>query len=126
MRRLTPVEAALLQRFPESVFSNVAIDEKLLYKQLGNAVPVGLVQFCANWLIHEQNGKQKYPPAPEFNNVQHSQQRIWERLRISKATFDIPTTGFRSPVTDTGKLMRNRKESNSTFGRERTSSLERI
>ena len=57
MRRLTPVEAALLQRFPESVFSNVAIDEKLLYKQLGNAVPVGLVQFCANWLIHEQNGK---------------------------------------------------------------------
>jgi site-specific DNA-cytosine methylase len=57
MRRLTPVEAALLQRFPASVFDNVDIDEKLKYKQLGNAVPVGLVQFCAHWLINEQPAK---------------------------------------------------------------------
>lgn len=51
MRRLSPVECALLQGFPPSIFDKTNIDESQMYKQLGNAVPVGLVRFCAEWLL---------------------------------------------------------------------------
>ena len=53
LRRITPEEAAVLQGFPPSIFNNTDIDEKQMYKQLGNAVPVGLVRFCAQWLIEQ-------------------------------------------------------------------------
>jgi DNA (cytosine-5)-methyltransferase 1 len=54
LRRITPEEAAILQGFPSSIFNQTSINEKQMYKQLGNAVPVGLVRFCADWLINHQ------------------------------------------------------------------------
>jgi len=51
-RRITPQEAALLQGFPPTIFDDVEIGSQAMYKQLGNAVPVGLVKFCADWLIN--------------------------------------------------------------------------
>jgi DNA (cytosine-5)-methyltransferase 1 len=53
LRRLSPTECALLQGFPPSIFDGVHIDESQMYKQLGNAVPVGVVQFCARWLLDQ-------------------------------------------------------------------------
>lgn len=54
LRRITPEEAAVLQGFPPSIFDKASIDDKHKYKQLGNAVPVGLVRFCADWLINQK------------------------------------------------------------------------
>lgn len=51
LRKISPTEAAVLQGFPSSVFDHIALEDSKLYKQLGNAVPVGLVRFCAQWLI---------------------------------------------------------------------------
>jgi DNA (cytosine-5)-methyltransferase 1 len=53
LRRLTPEEAAVLQGFPPKIFKKTSVDEKQMYKQLGNAVPVGLVRFCAEWFLKE-------------------------------------------------------------------------
>ena len=53
-RRLTPQEGAVLQGFPSSIFDNAHIEQPAMYKQLGNAVPVGVVKFCANWLLNQQ------------------------------------------------------------------------
>lgn len=53
LRRLSPVECAALQGFPTSIFDKCNIDESQMYKQLGNAVPVGLVRFCAEWLLNQ-------------------------------------------------------------------------
>jgi DNA (cytosine-5)-methyltransferase 1 len=54
LRRITPREAATLQGFPPSIFDGTSVDEKQMYKQLGNAVPVGLVKFCAEWLLNQE------------------------------------------------------------------------
>lgn len=55
MRRLSPVECALLQGFPPTIFDDSKIEANQMYKQLGNAVPVGLVRFCAEWLMRESH-----------------------------------------------------------------------
>jgi DNA (cytosine-5)-methyltransferase 1 len=53
LRRLSPVECALLQGFPSTIFDASDVDESQMYKQLGNAVPVGLARFCAQWLLNQ-------------------------------------------------------------------------
>jgi DNA (cytosine-5)-methyltransferase 1 len=53
LRRITPQEAAVLQGFPPTIFENTSVEERHMYKQLGNAVPVGLVKFCAQWLLSQ-------------------------------------------------------------------------
>ena len=52
-RELTPVEATKLQGMPSDVFVKSGIDDKAAYKQLGNAVNVGVVRYLANRLINE-------------------------------------------------------------------------
>ncbi len=51
LRRLSPLEGALLQGFPPEIFDGIKVDDSEFYKQLGNAVPVGVARFCAEWLI---------------------------------------------------------------------------
>jgi DNA (cytosine-5)-methyltransferase 1 len=46
-RRLTPVEAARLQGIPDEVYRRSVVSEKVAYKQLGNAVNVGIVRAAA-------------------------------------------------------------------------------
>ena len=53
LRRITPQEAAVLQGFPPTIFENTSVEDRHMYKQLGNAVPVGLVRFCAQWLLSQ-------------------------------------------------------------------------
>ena len=50
-RRLTPREAADLQRIPFDGFERAGASEKAIYKQLGNAVNVGVVQHVARALF---------------------------------------------------------------------------
>lgn len=47
MRRITPIEAARLQRIPDGVFAKAGVSDKAAYKQLGNAVNAGVVEFLA-------------------------------------------------------------------------------
>ncbi len=46
-RRLTPVEAARLQGIPDDVYASGFMEDKHAYKQLGNAVNVGIVRAVA-------------------------------------------------------------------------------
>lgn len=47
MRRITPIEAARLQRIPGDVFAKAGVSDSAAYKQLGNAVNAGVVEFLA-------------------------------------------------------------------------------
>jgi DNA (cytosine-5)-methyltransferase 1 len=50
-RTLTPREAAKLQGIPEDVFANAGVSDKAAYKQLGNAVNVGVVKLVTQTLM---------------------------------------------------------------------------
>ena len=50
-RRITPVEAGRLQGLPDDVFPNAGVDDSTAYKQAGNGVNVGAVQFVAAHLF---------------------------------------------------------------------------
>jgi DNA (cytosine-5)-methyltransferase 1 len=51
MRRITPVEAARLQGLPDSVFRTAAVPDAVAYKQVGNGVNVGVVQYVSRALF---------------------------------------------------------------------------
>lgn len=46
-RRITPIEAGRLQGLPDHIFPNAGVDDATAYKQVGNGVNVGVVQFVA-------------------------------------------------------------------------------
>ncbi len=50
-RTLTPREGAKLQGIPESVFERAGVADRVAYRQLGNAVNVGVVRWAAAALI---------------------------------------------------------------------------
>lgn len=50
-RRITPVEAGRLQGLPDYVFPRAGVDDPTAYKQAGNGVNVGVVQFVAATLF---------------------------------------------------------------------------
>lgn len=51
-RKLTPKEAAVLQGMPPGCFAAAGVSDKAAYKQLGNAVNVGVVRLVADALIN--------------------------------------------------------------------------
>ena len=65
-RKLTPQEAARLQSLPETVYKDVDIPISAAYKQLGNAVNVGIVKSVAQILLGQEGAT--YRPL----NVQES------------------------------------------------------
>ena len=50
-RTLTPIEAAKLQGIPGEVFGKAGVPDKVAYKQLGNAVNVGVVRLACETLM---------------------------------------------------------------------------
>jgi DNA (cytosine-5)-methyltransferase 1 len=50
-RTLTPREGAKLQGIPESVFDRAGVADRVAYRQLGNAVNVGVVRWAAAALM---------------------------------------------------------------------------
>ena len=50
-RTLTPREAAKLQGVPEDVFAKAGVSDKAAYRQLGNAVNVGVVRLVTQALM---------------------------------------------------------------------------
>ena len=50
-RKLTPIEASRLQGIPDKVYETPIVDERQMYKQLGNAVNVGLVRAVAKIML---------------------------------------------------------------------------
>jgi DNA (cytosine-5)-methyltransferase 1 len=53
-RTLTPREAAKLQGIPEDVFAKAGVSDRAAYKQLGNAVNVGVVRLVSSCLMTGQ------------------------------------------------------------------------
>jgi DNA (cytosine-5)-methyltransferase 1 len=58
-RRLTPIEAARLQSLPESAYAGANVSTSASYKQLGNAVNVGIVKSVAQVLLGRDDQQQK-------------------------------------------------------------------
>ena len=54
-RKLTPAEAAKLQGIPSSCFEKAGCTDRAAYKQLGNAVNVGVIKLVAVALIFGLN-----------------------------------------------------------------------
>ena len=52
-RKLTPAEAAKLQGIPSSCFEKAGCTDRAAYKQLGNAVNVGIIKLVATTLINK-------------------------------------------------------------------------
>jgi len=50
-RTLTPREAAKLQGIPEDVFAKAGVTDRAAYKQLGNAVNVGIARLVTSCLM---------------------------------------------------------------------------
>ena len=53
MRRITPDEAARLQGIPSEPFGDAGVSDSAAYKQLGNAVNVGVVKYLAKLLFDD-------------------------------------------------------------------------
>ena len=53
-RRLTPAEAAALQGMPRDVFERAGTEDVDAYRQLGNAVHVGVARLVAQRLLHRK------------------------------------------------------------------------
>jgi len=55
-RKLTPVEASRLQGIPDYVYASSPVSDKDAYKQLGNAVNVGIIKAVASILLRIDHG----------------------------------------------------------------------
>lgn len=52
-RRITPVEAGMLQGLPVNVFPDAGVDDATAYRQAGNGVNVGVVRYAAAALFED-------------------------------------------------------------------------
>ena len=67
-RRITPIEAARLQGVPDWVYAQAQVDDAVAYKQVGNGVNVGVVQYAARALFEAADlpwGSGNFPSDPE-------------------------------------------------------------
>lgn len=58
-RELTPPEAAQLQGMPTNIFTKAKVADRAAYKQLGNAVNVGVIRYIGRRLISGGGGRLK-------------------------------------------------------------------
>ena len=69
MRRITPREAARLQGLPTDLFDNAGVGDAAAYKQLGNAVNVGVVKAAARALFGAGKAAWLAAPPVELHRV---------------------------------------------------------
>jgi DNA (cytosine-5)-methyltransferase 1 len=81
-RRITPREAAHLQGFPPGIFWAAGMPDSGAYKQLGNAVNVGVVRYMAATMFRE-SGLQRFRELGE----QVCRQVVPESMRLQASLF---------------------------------------
>lgn len=109
-RPLSVQEYARIQQFPDNWIVCGSIDDR--YKQIGNAVPVGLGEAVGRAILAHIAGKTEIPPTGfPFSRYKGTDEITWEAK-----TREI--MGHESPLKETRKIKNPRRSQNDTESRQ--------
>lgn len=107
-RPLSVQEYARIQQFPDNWVFCGALSDK--YKQIGNAVPVGLGEAVGRAILDHIDGKKKQPPAGfPFSRYKETDEISWEARTLTTMNLDkkhlnpIKKNSLTSPMSDCSK-----------------------
>ena len=94
-RPLSVEEYKRIQQFSDRWVMCGSMTEQ--YKQIGNAVPVGLGEAVGRAIIDHMEGKSKHPPAGfPFSRYKHTDEITWEEKTIRQIEWAATTTTTKS------------------------------
>lgn len=116
-RPISVQEYKRIQQFPDDWLVCGSISDQ--YKQIGNAVPVGLGEAVGRTILAHMERKQEHPPAGfKFSRYVESDESSWEAATLTRMGLRKKATS--SALQPTKKIQGTRKKQFNLFEPERT------